>query len=288
MKLRSILKNKYTKKGYKTLLNLRLRLRYAWLVFLSTADLVSFQCNICGQSVTAPKKDVMGRETPSCYHCGSTLRFRSIIHVLSLALFNDSRLLKDFNGKEKMTGIGMSDIDIYAVPLAKKLNYTNTFYHMEPYLDICDVGSEDHEKYDFIISSDVFEHIPPPVEKAFHNMYHLLKPGGVCIFTVPYTKKNAHKEHFPDLFDYEIKTIDGKTVLINTTRNGTVQHFEDLRFHGGEGATLEMRLFSLTQLKRYIDIAGFRELTLYEKDHPEYGIIWDKDAHMTMSMKRVK
>ena len=288
MNLKIILINKYTRKGYKTLLNFRLRLRYTWLKHFSTADLITFQCNICGRSVTAPRKDVMGRETPSCCYCGSTLRFRSIIHVLSLTLFNESRVLKNFKGKEKHTGIGMSDMDIYALPLAKKLHYTNTFYHTEPYLDICDVNSKDYEKYDFIISSDVFEHVPPPVEKAFHNMYRLLKPGGVCIFTVPYTQYNAHVEHFPDLFEYEIKKLNGKNVLINTTRNGTIQHFNDLRFHGGEGATLEMRCFSLTELKRYVDIAGFKEFTLFDKDLPEYGIIWDNDTHKTMSMKRAK
>ena len=36
--------------------------------------------------------------------------------------------------------------------------------------------------------------------------------------------------------------------MINTTREGRIEEFEDLIFHGGEGETLEKRVFSLPDL----------------------------------------
>ena len=56
----------------------------------------------------------------------------------------------------------------------------------------------------FIISSDVFEHIPPPTSKAFSNLYKILRPCGIVILTVPYKSFGETIEHFPNLFNYEI------------------------------------------------------------------------------------
>ncbi len=282
-----MLKNQYTRMLHKKMINFRLRIKYIYLKTCTKTEMVKFCCNICGKHVTAPKKNITDREKSSCYHCGATLRFRSIIHILSMSLYNKSLAIKDFPHGKDYCGIGMSDSDSYAIPLARKLNYTNTFYHRAPFLDICKVKKKDCSQYDFIISSDVLEHVPPPVGKAFTNIYKLLKPGGVCIFTVPFRQKGEYKEHFPDLYDYNLKTINGEVVLINTTKNGEVQKFENLRFHGGAGTTLEMRDFTLDELKYQINKAGFKDLTIHQKDYPDYGIIWNQKQHIPMSMRRI-
>ena len=38
---------------------------------------------------------------------------------------------------------------------------------------------------DFVISSDVLEHVAPPYERALSNLLRLLKPGGLLVLTVP-------------------------------------------------------------------------------------------------------
>jgi SAM-dependent methyltransferase len=206
---------------------------------------IEFRCNICGKTSQTPLSVVNNREAPSCTHCYSSLRMRSVVRALSLALFGESLAIPEFPKDKNILGLGMSDWEGYALPLAEKLGYTNTFYHENPRLDIMNLSGWPENNYDFVISSDVFEHIPPPVSIAFENVCQLLKPGGVFIFTVPFTKTGITQEYFPELHDYRIVTTeDGKRILVNCTRDGREQAFDNLVFHGGDGFTLEMRLFS--------------------------------------------
>jgi SAM-dependent methyltransferase len=115
---------------------------------------------------------------------------RSMVHVLSLELFGECLVLPDFPERPDLIGIGMSDWDAYAIPLAGKLGYTNTYFDRKPALDITHVPEEMVGTLDFILSSDVFEHVQPPVAKAFENARRLLKPNGVFVFCVPYCKDN--------------------------------------------------------------------------------------------------
>ena len=82
--------------------------------------------------------------------------------------------LVDFPLSKELKGIGMSDTGEYPNYLEKKFSYQNTFYHKEPRLDITDISDREEEKYNFIISADVFEHLNPPVSKAFVNTKKLL------------------------------------------------------------------------------------------------------------------
>ena len=156
--------------------------------------LLRFRCNICGHRSAYPRNQIM-RDIQSCHFCGSHVRWRSVIHALSLELFGKSLALPDFPYRPDILGVGLSDWEGYASRLAKKLQYTNTFYHQEPFLDITDIGPAPPQ-YDFLISSDVFEHVCQPVERVFQNAYKLLKPGGLMILTVPYVEGRT-TEHFP-------------------------------------------------------------------------------------------
>lgn len=143
----------------------------------------------------------------------------------------------------------MSDRGVYAVPSAEKLSYRNTFYHQKPKLDITVIDPALEGIFDFIISSDVFEHIEPPVSRAFENARGLLKQG-VPIFSVPYSKDDGTKEHFPDLNTNEIKKKENEFILINITKDGVEQKFNNLVFHGGHGSTLKLRIFSESLLMK--------------------------------------
>lgn len=69
----------------------------------------------------------------------------------------------------------MSDANLYAKLLCKKFSYTNTFFHIEPRLDIANLDVKWFNFADFVITSDVFEHVKPPIPRAFQNLYSMLK-----------------------------------------------------------------------------------------------------------------
>jgi SAM-dependent methyltransferase len=211
---------------------------------------------------------------------------RSIIHVLSTELFGASLTLDAFPVKKHLTGIGMSDWGEYARRLSKKFNYRNTFYHKEPRLDITNLYDQELESYDFVISSDVFEHVVPPVGKAFHNLYKIMRPGGVCIFTVPYTLSGTTVEHFPDLFDYVISERENNYYLRNATKAGNEQIFDSLVFHGGPGSTLEMRVFSQQSLLECCHAAGFSSTVIYGEPFFKFGIYWPQPWSLPMALRR--
>lgn len=137
--------------------------------------MLQFTCNICG---TINSVASAGRETvpgPLCTSCRSSTRFRKIAFVLANLVFKGDDILT-FN-KNRLVGVGLSDAACYAKILSKISNYTNTFYHREPYLDIMR-SSTNFSEIDYLISSDVFEHTPPPANIPFQNAYKMLKKGG--------------------------------------------------------------------------------------------------------------
>ena len=172
-------------------------------LFTNRTQRTTFMCNICGHLNPRVPLMKLQRETPSCGNCGSTVRFRAVIRLLSLELFGESLVLTDFPARTGIAGLGMSDWHGYAELLAEKLDYVNTFYHQEPRLDITSVSEQFEGRFDFVITSDVFEHVPPPVSLAFSGMFRLLKPGGLVVFTVPWVKASSTAEHFPTLHAYE-------------------------------------------------------------------------------------
>ena len=211
---------------------------------------------------------------------------RSIIHVLSTELFGRSLAVSDFPSRPDLHGLGMSDWDEYASRLATKLGYQNTFYDTEPRLNILDPAPELVGTLDFLISTDVFEHVAPPVQAAFDRTFELLKPGGVFVFSVPHTRDENTVEHFPELHDYRIEERESGPVLLNVTADGRQQVFEDLVFHGGPGETLEMRVFCLDALREHFAASGFGPPTIYEENAPSCGMIWEGNLSLTMGVRK--
>jgi hypothetical protein len=246
-----------------------------------------YTCNICGASCKQKVKS-LSREIPSCSSCGSTVRMRGMIYALSIALFNKAIILPNFPSSPNITGKGMSDWSGYANFLEKKLSYNNTFYHKEPKLDICNISNERFFELDFLITTDVLEHVVPPVSKAFENCYSLLKDSGVLVMSVPYSLDENMIEHFPDLHKFEIKKRDGVRVLINKTSDGRNQEFGDLVFHGGEGDTLEMRIFSEISLQKELADAGFEDVQIMREPYFEYGIYWPQPWSLPLIARKKK
>ena len=234
---------------------------------------LEFECNICGFQ-NKVERNHLDRERRSCGQCHSSVRTRSIIHLLSMEVFDRSLRIDEFPKSRHITGVSLSDWPEYAKRLAKKFSYVNTFLHKRPKLDIRD--PQGYDPVDFLIASEVFEHVAPPVFAAFTGAYKTLKKDGVLILTTPFMNKiESTIEHFPDLFDY--KLVKGAGVdyeLVNTTADGRRQVFRDLKFHGGVGQMLEMRIFSRSDLLNHLQAAGFTKVEVRDEDYTKYGIVW--------------
>lgn len=241
--------------------------------------MVDFLCNVCGhKNDQVPLEQVENREWKSCRSCGSSLRMRSVIHALSIELYGKPTLLPDFPVDKSLSGIGMSDWEGYAERLEKKFAYVNTYYHTEPRLDITDIPEDAVGRHRFLISSDVFEHIPGfALDDAFRNARRLLEDGGVFIFTVPFEKTGETQEHYPRMHDFRIIETGGKRFLYNKTKDGEEEIFDQLNFHGGDGMTLEMRVFSEPDLRRRLERAGFTSVRKYADCSAQFGILWPMD-----------
>ena len=66
---------------------------------------MTFTCNICG---ARNEVESMVTEPATC-SCGSNVRVRALIHLLSMELFGESLMLRDFPRLKSIRGIGMTD-----------------------------------------------------------------------------------------------------------------------------------------------------------------------------------
>jgi SAM-dependent methyltransferase len=183
--------------------------------------------------------------------------------------------LREFPVLKNRRGLGMTDDASYASLLAEKFDYTNTFYHCDPFFDITKAHPDLYGTYDFIISSDVFEHIAPPVERAMEEVYKLLKPEGALILSVPSSIDEETIEHYPDLHQYAVVELNGNPIIVNRKTDGSFQVHENPVFHGGGGTTLEMRLFSREDLAKKLRNAGFSEVIFLDDPVEQFGIAFE-------------
>lgn len=167
----------------------------------------------------------------------------------------------------------MTDPKCISDELERLFNYQNTdietFNVVDPDNWHRDIKPE---KFDFVMCADVLEHVQAPVQRAFCNLYHILKPGGVLCLTVPYGRQSYTIEHFPKLYDWHIGCQDGKLYLENIQEDGQVALYQDLAFH--EPGSLEMRYFSLDKIIEHLKQAGFSDIKIHSQEVPEIGILY--------------
>jgi len=233
----------------------------------------SFQCNLCGEHNTVAAARLQ-REVSSCRRCLSTVRFRSVAHLVVREVIGGDRTLREIGAHRNIRGVGLSDANAYARPLATHFDYTNTFFDVEPRLDITNVPRSWAGRYRFVIASDVFEHVAPPVSRAFAGARTLLADDGVLILTVPFHLDTETIEHYPNLHRFRIDGHGADAILHNVTSDGRHERYTNLTFHGGTGATLEMRHFSRAGLERELAVAGFSRVTFCGERCERFGVVW--------------
>jgi len=241
---------------------------------LDTPEIIEYRCNVCGMKNRLESRK-FHRELAACQKCGANARFRGIIYLLANLLGETKDTpLQEWPMRKSIFGLGMSDWSGYAHLLRKKFSYENTFYNHEPRLDIMNLTEKYLGKYDFVISSDVFEHILPPLQQGFDNLFRLLKPGGHLIFSVPYTRTEQTVEHYPGLRDYEILDFHGAKIIVNRNDAGCLQVYDNLVFHGGEGTTLEMRVFCEVDVLSRLARSGFENIHVHDQPQLSIGYYW--------------
>ena len=163
-----------------------------------------YTCNVSG-NIFKLEDNEKHREGANVF--GLNSRMRAIIYVLTNTVLKSNKILNKITSNKNIRGIGMSDSPNLALELSKKFDYVNTFYHTDPFLDIYnETHVSIYNNLDFIISSEVFEHISPypNIQIAFNNLFKMLKTDGYVIFSVPFIYNNYY-EHFPSLYDYSIE-----------------------------------------------------------------------------------
>ncbi len=182
--------------------------------------------------------------------------------------------LPDFPRVRSLRGLGLSDAPSYSERLREKFDYRNTFYDREPRLDLLHPPEGEYGKYDFLIASEVFEHIPPPVDRGFTSALRLLKPNGVLVFSVPYSLDPQTAERFPGINQFGLAEVGGQTVLVTRSLEGRLDATDGVVFHiGCTGPALEFREFSEAGLRAVVQTAGFKEFRIYGEDYPPFGIV---------------
>jgi SAM-dependent methyltransferase len=249
-----------------------------------STEKIRFQCNICDARNDLPRSQ-FGREIPTCADCGSTVRRRALMRMLAREIFGMDLRLSDFPVLKGIRGLGMSDSLDYAKRLAEKFDYRNTHYDHEPKFDITKLDEHELGSYDFIVSSEVLEHVVAPVEKAFAHLHQLLKPNGVLLLTVPYRPDGETEEHFGPMSDYGFAQVGSRTVLVRKPTDGDYEVFDNLVFHGGRGATLEMRVFSEGALKQLLRAAGFKSIQVHSDDCLAFGVVQQKPWSLPLAAR---
>jgi SAM-dependent methyltransferase len=198
---------------------------------------VAFVCNVCGQRSVFQQAHYNNPELPSCNACRSNVRLRWLVHRLALTLYDRSIPLPEFPARKSIKGIGLTDPRSIAAVLAERFTYCNTQLTSAPRLDIrCDPSPLG--ELDFLIASEVFEHVELPVARAFANSARLLKPSGVLLLTVPWVWDGEPSTAIPELYDWRLGREEERYVITNRRPDGQVERFVDMAFDGSPGPSL--------------------------------------------------
>jgi hypothetical protein len=245
----------------------------------------AFTCNLCGTRNLFQSAHFENPELPSCQACESNVRFRWLI----------DRIAREVPSGKSTKGIGLTDPPPVAAILAERFTYLNT--QMET-LDIRRDPSPLGD-LDFLIASEVFEHVEPPVMDAFNNVAKMLRPSGVFLLTVPWVYEGDGLQVIPELNDWKLAregngwaVIDKASHYSNMSFDGspgpslgyTREHFpqwpvdlaafENLVYHGGPGFALEMRLFTRGGVEQNLHAAGFTVVEFDSRENRDIGIVF--------------
>ncbi|MBA4407003.1 hypothetical protein C0389_06995 [bacterium] len=233
------------------------------------------KCNICGsQELFVFDNYLMSRESLLCNSCRSSNRIRQLARGL-ISYFQNRELIstcikdlaKELN--DKSLTIYDTDSNYYVAQLLKEYNgYITSDYreNVKPgtllgknhYCQDLSLLTFIDESFDVVLSSDVFEHVRL-YQQAIKEIYRVLKPGGVYIFTVPFNSKLDEHETY-------VEVVDEKDPSKDIDLKPRVYHGDTINSKGA----LLYRIYGKKLFKEF-EKAGF--LMKYERTTiPSHGI----------------
>jgi len=226
-----------------------------------------WDCVVCGRPAMRDPGAPVDREGDLCTSCGSTWRIRAIALGALLGLGLPRLPLPRQSPDWSRRALGVSDSVVLSAALGSRVDYTNSYYHRFPRLDLLDVPPDVHGTMDLVTCSDVLEHVPPPADRALTGVAALLRPGGAAVLSVPCDEHGSTREFYPGLTYWEavpegVSWIDA----------GGARHVDETpEYHGGPGQTLAFRLWGVEDLKERLAAVGLVDLQPLP-DHPEVGV----------------
>lgn len=215
-------------------------------------------CNICGSGSGFTQQE-LGREGWLCKNCSASNRHRAVMYGLGLCLGSLDSPVAAWKPHKELKILESSGRGSYPMMLKDKFDYYNTEYDpnseliRKPFSHIADFQQLAYgdSQLDFIIASDVFEHVRED-ERAFREMYRTLKPSGIFVLTVPYV-------HEWEQTLIRVKVEGDKDI-----------HLLPPEYHGGGGQTLSYRTYGRDLMDR-LRVIGF-SVAYVNLDVPECGI----------------
>ncbi len=151
-------------------------------------------CPCCRKKTIFVATGYWYRDQYLCVRCKSIPRMRALISVL------DSMCQNDYNVKIHESSPSKEQINW----MKRYKHYSYSYYYEDKELgaaiddegiitnqDLCNLKFKDNS-LDIFITQDVMEHVDYP-NKAFNEIYRVLKPGGIHIFTTPiYAFQKTH------------------------------------------------------------------------------------------------
>lgn len=212
-------------------------------------------CITCGHLHRGMPRDV-ARESALCVSCGASWRVRATVLALLQGLRIDPRPLPDVGADWSRRGVGCSDHPALASRLPSRFLYTNTHLEKYPFLDVLQPPKEVLGDFEFVICSDVMEHVEPPYQRGFDGLASLLRPGGFAVVSVPLTQGDGEGtvEFYPGLRSFEV--VEGPAVRW-IDAEGEEHLDESPEMHGGDGLVLAFRRFVVRDVVKGLLQAGF-------------------------------
>ncbi|MFA5828062.1 MAG: class I SAM-dependent methyltransferase [Candidatus Shapirobacteria bacterium] len=206
-------------------------------------------CPVCGNiSFISKINKINLRESCQSYCCNSTNRQRQMAIAICKYLRTSSlKKISKYQGSIYNT----ESFGPIHNELIKAGHYTCSEYFGNKYKsgkvyngtlhqDLMNLSFSD-QTFDIVLSSDVFEHISKPY-LAHKEIYRVLKPGGIHIFTVPFSSSGYHDEKRASIVKGKIKH-----------HLAPIVHLDGIRPDSG---TLVYNIFSLEMVVR-LDKIGF-------------------------------
>jgi len=163
-------------------------------------------------------------------------------------------------------GLGLSDNPEMAKFFRRCFNYTNSELDTPPIIDLLSPPAAARGLFDFVICSDVLEHVPPPAERGLTSIADLLRPGGVAMVSVP-IRDGGTEEYYPGIRSWQL--IDGTLHWSDDAGQSFVD--TDPEIHGGDGLTIAFRTWGAEDFEAKVLASGFSSIERLEPC-PELGV----------------